>query len=166
MPRPENQSLSSSWWNLSLSLSLCLPYGRAWSVAGYPEKCTHRYCADTKVVLRSKTAPSPAECAELLLPNNRFLISPQPKVFLGEQTARIPSTFPHPSQSVPSLSHPPLHFALPLSTLLISRRYCAPLFRQFCQRRIAGVIDKTSKSAAHPPNKIDSPSCCPASVRE
>jgi hypothetical protein len=83
MPHSENQSLS--WWNLSLSLSLSLTlslsfsYGRAWSVAGYPEKCTHRYCADTKVVLRPKTSPSPAECAELLLPNNRFLISPQPK---------------------------------------------------------------------------------------
>lgn len=38
----------------------------------YPEKCTHRYCADTKVVFR----PSMAECTELLLPNNRFLIPP------------------------------------------------------------------------------------------
>jgi len=93
----------------------------------------------------------PAECTELLLPNNRFLISPpqSPKV----------------SESVDSSSLPAPQA---LCSLLISRRYYVPLFQQFCPRRIAGIIDKTSKSVARAPNKIDLPSCFhrPGCVRE
>lgn len=45
----------------------------------YPEKCTHRYCTETKAtfgptILLRCSSSSTAECTELLLPNNRFLI--------------------------------------------------------------------------------------------
>lgn len=44
-------------------------------------KCTHRYCAEREssrslLLLRLLFASSTAECTELLLPNNRFLIPP------------------------------------------------------------------------------------------
>lgn len=52
----------------------------------YPEKCTHRYCAQREssppplplpLPLLLLFASSTAECTELLLPNNRFLIPPK-----------------------------------------------------------------------------------------
>lgn len=115
----------------------------------YPEKCTHRYYADTKAHIGSAETRLPAECTELLLPNNRFLISPQP----AAENLRVHRLFFLLSSLLASSPS-----RQPLCSLLISPRYCAPLFRQFCPRRIAGVIDKTSKSAAHASNKIDSPS--------
>lgn len=125
----------------------------------YPEKCTHRYCADTKVVF-GRSPPLSTECTELLLPNNRFLIPAASRRKSFFEDVSSPS---HPLRRSPiplvafapwsSLCPRPFRIRSipfsPLSPLLISRRYCAPLFRQFCPRRIVGVIDKTNKSAAH-----------------
>jgi len=65
--------------------------GRVCGLPGYPEKCTHRYCADMKVVLRPKPA------SRLSAPNCYcrtidfwFRRSRLSKVFLGERLLLIP----------------------------------------------------------------------------
>lgn len=59
---------------------VCMYARLACGLPRYPEKCTHRYCAQRESSpppLLLLFASSTAECTELLLPNNRFLIPPK-----------------------------------------------------------------------------------------
>lgn len=65
---------------------VCMYARLACGLPRYPEKCTHRYCAQREssppplplpLPLLLLFASSTAECTELLLPNNRFLIPPK-----------------------------------------------------------------------------------------
>lgn len=120
---------------------------------GYPEKCTHRYCADTKVVLRPKPASrlsaSNCYCRTIDFWFRRRRLS---------RKSSLEGDFSSPSNLMFHPSFNSFPFRSFLFPLLISHQYCAPLFRIFCPHRIARVIDKTSKSVAHASNKIDSPS--------
>lgn len=109
----------------------------------YPEKCTHRYYADTKAH-RFGRNPSPGWVHQIVIAEQSI------SDFAAASRRKSPSL----PTLLPLVLPPRVLPIPPLCSLLISRRYCAPLFRQFCPRRIAGVIDKTSKSAAHASNKI------------